>query len=73
VKRPADYKVVAAYTGMPVGTVRAKVARRQIPHYRLGPQTVRFCLDEIDSWLAERAVAVAPKLDIAPTRKAGGQ
>ena len=53
-----DYIGAAAFIGVPIGTVRAWVARRQIPHLRLGPRLVRFDLADLRRWLDERRVAV---------------
>lgn len=51
-----DYIGAAAFIGVPIGTVRAWVARRQIPHLRLGPRLVRFDLADLRRWLDERRV-----------------
>ena len=40
------------YTSLPVGTLRDYVARKTIPHYKVGRRLV-FKLAEIDAWLAE--------------------
>ncbi|MGE0551357.1 MAG: helix-turn-helix transcriptional regulator [Kofleriaceae bacterium] len=56
--RRADYHATAAYIGIPVGTLRAWVSRRQIPHIRLAARIVLFDLDVIDQWLADRTVGV---------------
>ena len=50
-RRLTDYNGLAAYIGLPKGTIRAKVSRSDIPFLRLGPRLVRFDLDEIDRWL----------------------
>ena len=50
------YVDLSARLGIPVGTLRSMVARRQIPHMRIGPRIVRFNLGEIDAWLASKAV-----------------
>ena len=50
---------VADLLGMSEGAVRNLVYRRQIPHVKVGPKTLRFDPVEIADWLAERRVAVA--------------
>ena len=50
---------VAEMLGMSEGAVRHLVYRRQIPHVKLGPKTLRFDPIEIADWLADRRVEVA--------------
>lgn len=50
------YEGAAAYIGVPIGTVRAWVARKQIPHLRLGPRLVRFAVGDLKRWLDARRV-----------------
>ena len=50
---------VAHMLGMTESAVRHLVYRRQIPHVKVGPKTLRFDPVEIADWLAERRVAVA--------------
>ena len=45
------YKQASEHTGLPEGTLRAKVCRKQIPHYRVGPRCVLFDLAELDEWM----------------------
>lgn len=52
-----DYSAAAQYLGLKVGTLRSMVARKQVPHIRLGPQLVRFDLAELEKWLREHSVA----------------
>lgn len=52
-----DYEQAAAYLSVPVGTLRAMVHRKTIPHHRLGPRTVRFDRADLDAWLALHRVA----------------
>ena len=40
------------------GTLYSLIHRKQVPHIRLGPRTVRFDVAEIEQWLAERTVPV---------------
>ena len=53
-----DYKHAAALTGIKVNTLYSMVARREIPHLRLGPRLVRFSRTELERWLQERSVPV---------------
>ncbi|MEO1480823.1 MAG: excisionase family DNA-binding protein [Myxococcota bacterium] len=55
-----DYKETSIYLGIPLGTLYAKVARRGIPHVRLGPRHVLFDWDELDRWIEEHRVPVQP-------------
>jgi excisionase family DNA binding protein len=50
------YKQAAQYTGIPEGTLRAKVCAKDIPHIRIGPRMVLFDTAQLDTWLAERTV-----------------
>lgn len=50
------YQELRDATGIPLGTLYTWVARRQIPHLRLGKRSVRFERDEIVRWLEERRV-----------------
>ena len=59
-KRRVRYKQAAEYTGLPEGTLRALVCKKEIPHIRIGPRMVLLDLDALDLWLAARAVAVEP-------------
>ena len=52
-----DYRAAAKLTGLPAGTLRALVCRKQIPHYRLGKRSVRFKQSELEQWLRDRHVA----------------
>lgn len=53
------YRQAAELLQLPVGTVYSMVARRGIPHVRLGRRLVRFNRDDIDNWLNDLGVAVA--------------
>lgn len=46
--RLLTYAEVQARTGWALGTLYAMVARRQLPHVRLGPRSVRFRLEDIE-------------------------
>lgn len=46
------YREAAELLGIPEGTLRAKVCRKEIPHYRIGGRAVLFDLDELSAWLA---------------------
>lgn len=50
------YAQAAAYLALPIGTLRAMVSHKRIPHVRLGPRTVTFELVDLDSWIADRKV-----------------
>jgi excisionase family DNA binding protein len=54
--RMVGYSEAATCLGVPVGTIYAWVARRQIPHHRLGPRLVRFDRDELEAWLERKRV-----------------
>lgn len=50
------YAEAAAHLGLKIGTLRAMVCHRTVPHIRLGPRLVVFDRDALDGWLAERAI-----------------
>ncbi|MBX3159201.1 MAG: helix-turn-helix domain-containing protein [Deltaproteobacteria bacterium] len=50
------YPDAAEYIGIKIGTLRAMVHRRQVPHVRLGPRLVVFDVAALDLWLAAHAV-----------------
>jgi excisionase family DNA binding protein len=50
------YAELHRLTGLPLGTLYALVAKREIPHTRLGRRLVRFPRAEIRRWLEERTV-----------------
>jgi excisionase family DNA binding protein len=56
------YSQAAAHLGIKIGTLRSMVCHQSVPHIRLGPRLVVFDSEQLDAWLAERAV---------PSRKAG--
>lgn len=45
--------------GIPVGTLRSMVCRRQIPHIRISPRIVVFDVAALEAWIAARHVGVA--------------
>jgi excisionase family DNA binding protein len=47
------YAAAAEYLGIPVGTLRYLVSRKEVPHLRLGPREVVFETDALDAWLAK--------------------
>ncbi|WP_170230023.1 helix-turn-helix transcriptional regulator [Polyangium fumosum] len=51
-----DYAGAAELTGLARGTLRSMVARRQIPHIRLGARLVRFQRKDLERWLRQRLV-----------------
>jgi excisionase family DNA binding protein len=57
--RPVDqieYKEAASLLGVPIGTLYALVARREIPHYRYFTRTVRFSRSELVAWISKHHV-----------------
>lgn len=52
-----SYAQAAAYLALPIGTLRAMVHRKTIPHVHIGPRTVTFELAELDRWIASHRVA----------------
>lgn len=48
------YDDVERWLKLPRATVRSDVMRGRIPHFRLGPRTVRFSRTALEQWLAER-------------------
>lgn len=52
-----DYNGAATYLKLNKNTLYAMVAKRQIPHIRLGPRLVRFRLDDLDEWVRDHEVA----------------
>lgn len=55
-RRFLTYAGAAAYLSVPVGTLRALVHRRAIPHVRIGPRSVTFDRAELDQWVDDRRV-----------------
>ena len=45
------YEEASVFLGIPKGTLYAYVSDRRIPHYRLGPRSVKFSLNELETWL----------------------
>lgn len=52
-----SYAQAAQYLALPIGTLRAMVHRKTIPHVRIGPRTVTFELADLDQWIAAHKVA----------------
>lgn len=52
-----NYQAAAEFLGIPAGTLRSMVHRKQVPHIRMGPQLVRFDLDELREWVSKHSVA----------------
>ncbi len=52
------YTEAAKHIGVPAGTLRSMVSRRQVPHIRISARVVVFDLEQLDAWLADRTVAV---------------
>jgi excisionase family DNA binding protein len=57
-QRLLDYPSAAAYLGVPIGTLRSMVSRKQVPHIRLTARVVRFDLAELDAMIEARRVTI---------------
>ena len=56
---PLNYREAARMLGIPIGTLRSMVCRRQIPHIRISPRIVVFDVAALDAWISARRVGVA--------------
>ena len=54
-----SYRDAARLLGIPVGTLRSMVCRRQVPHIRISPRVVVFDVSALEEWVASRRVGVA--------------
>lgn len=54
-----NYREAARLLGIPVGTLRSMVCRRQVPHIRISPRVVVFDVAALEAWIALRRVGVA--------------
>lgn len=54
-----NYRDAARMIGIPVGTLRSMVCRRQVPHIRISPRVVVFDVAALEAWIAVRRVDVA--------------
>jgi hypothetical protein len=54
-----NYRDAARLLGIPVGTLRSMVCRRQVPHIRISPRVVVFDAASLEDWIAKRRVDVA--------------
>jgi len=54
-----SYREAARLIGIPVGTLRSMVCRRQVPHIRISPRVVVFDVAALEAWIAARCVGVA--------------
>jgi predicted DNA-binding transcriptional regulator AlpA len=54
-----NYRDAARLLGIPVGTLRSMVCRRQVPHIRISPRVVVFDVAALEDWIAQRRVGVA--------------
>ena len=54
-----NYRDAARMIGIPVGTLRSMVCRRQVPHIRISPRVVVFDVAALEEWIAVRRVDVA--------------
>jgi excisionase family DNA binding protein len=74
-RRLLSYPEAAAYLGVPVGTLRSMVSRRQVAHVRLSARVVKFDLADLDAMIAARRVPAGGAPDNAVPelgRPAGG-
>lgn len=53
-----NYRDAARMIGIPVGTLRSMVCRRQVPHIRISPRVVVFDVAALEAWIAVRRVDV---------------
>lgn len=53
-KEHLTYRELAALLDVKLGTLYAWVARKEIPHVRLGRRVVRFRVQDIKDWLEKR-------------------
>ena len=51
------YKEAADFLGITVGTLYSMVARKVVPHHRIGNRLVRFSKAELESWLNRKAIS----------------
>ena len=54
-----NYRDAARMIGIPVGTLRSMVCRRQVPYIRISPRVVVFDVTALEEWIAVRRVDVA--------------
>lgn len=54
-----NYRDAARLLGVPIGTLRSMVCRRQVPHIRISPRIVVFDVGALEAWIAGRSVGVA--------------
>jgi excisionase family DNA binding protein len=54
-----NYREAARLLGIPVGTLRSMVCRRQVPHIRISPRVVVFDAASLEDWISQRRVDVA--------------
>jgi len=50
------YAEAAEFIGVTVGTMYSMVARRIVPHHRIGRRLVRFSRDDLRAWLQRNSV-----------------
>ncbi len=56
---PLNYREAARMLGIPIGTLRSMVCRRQVPHIRISPRIVVFEVAALNAWITARRVGVA--------------
>ena len=65
-KEIMTYAEAAKYLGLPLGTMYSMVARKEIPHVRLGPRLVRFPRTALSEWIRRRTVVPHASSDSEP-------
>lgn len=65
-QRLVGYEDAAKYLGLPIGTLRSMVSRKQIPHVRLSARVVKFELAALDEMIEERRVAAEGRIGGGP-------
>ena len=51
-----NYKEAASFLNVAVGTLYAKVCRKEIPHLRLSGRLVRFDAEELTKWVTSHRI-----------------
>ncbi|MBL6976169.1 MAG: helix-turn-helix domain-containing protein [Deltaproteobacteria bacterium] len=57
------YEETATFLNMKVGTLYAKVCRKEVPHVRLSGRCVRFDLDELQKWIDDHKIPAEDVLE----------
>lgn len=67
--RYLTYQEAADFIRVPIGSLRAMVHAKKIPHVRIGPRTVTFELADLEKWLANQVIQAKP---VEPREYDGG-